>query len=208
MTNVHLNANRLVTAFDIHKTLQHLLHLQTEATPWTNHFPDKNGLIPQESYSLMTEIPLERTCAKAGIPDPYCSCVRLETIDLGSINPSANADMAVEGAMALIKTINSKLKDLLYICFPWRFSRIIKAKKLSTKRKFMVVVEATVFDETRDHSHRAAVFKGWLMKQEGESGDGFLIDLSDVSRRDIYGTTSKCVLQRAPSMKKFCHCRY
>ena len=70
MTNVHLNANRLVTAFDIHKTLQHLLHLQTEATPWTNHFPDKNGLIPQESYSLMTEIPLERTCAKAGIPDP------------------------------------------------------------------------------------------------------------------------------------------
>ena len=144
----------------------------------------------------------------SGILDPYCSCVRLETIDLGSTNPGPNANMAKEGAMALIKTINSKLKDLLYICFPWRFSRIIKAKKLSTKRKFMVVVEATVFDETRDHSHRNAVFKGWLMKQERESGDGFLIDLSDVSRRDIYGTTSKCVLQRAPSMKKFCHCRY
>ena len=36
VANIRFNAERLVTAFDIHKTLQHLLHLQTSSELWND----------------------------------------------------------------------------------------------------------------------------------------------------------------------------
>ena len=71
VANVRLNSRRLVTAFDIHRTLQHLLHLLTIGTSsWSNEAAaaaaaSAEGQLPQESFSLMTEIPMERTCEKA-----------------------------------------------------------------------------------------------------------------------------------------------
>merc|ERR1712048_1314361 len=79
VANVRLNSRRLVTPFDIHKTLRHLLHLQTEnAAEWSNDASyaagdDADGGFERvKSYSIMTEVPEDRTCEKAGIPDAYC----------------------------------------------------------------------------------------------------------------------------------------
>ena len=171
VANVRLNAKRLVTAYDIHKTLRHLLHLQTEEKPWRNdddRIPDINGLVPPKSFSLLTEIPLDRTCATAGIPDEYCGCAPLEELDLDSLN--SDVTVAKNGALTLINVINAFLNDFADICFHWKFKKILKAKKVPKKRKFMVRVEATAFDKFRNYDAITAIFNGWLTQvtKEGE----------------------------------------
>ena len=87
VANVRRNRQRLVTPFDLHKTLQHLLHLQTNSThAWTNNgFPDG-----QTAYSLMTdELPADRKCAEAGIADVFCSCDLIELKDVDVSTPEA-----------------------------------------------------------------------------------------------------------------------
>ena len=63
------NTRRLVSPFDVHATLLHLLsHPEPPALPdWSrvNHF----GVEPR---SLLEEVPAARTCSQAGIPDGSC----------------------------------------------------------------------------------------------------------------------------------------
>ena len=227
VANVRRNANRLVTAYDIHKTLQHFLHMQTEETPWKNDFPDKDGLVPQESYSVLTEVPLNRTCATAGISDTFCGCAPSSELDLSQTG-NGDVKLATDGAAALIDAINLNLKDknLFDICYHWKLVKFVRAKKVPTKRLFMVRVETVAFDESREYGNMTATIEGWVTKQNGGKGsggggggegtvgrdgetyvNGFVIKLTEASRVDHYGDTSACVLQRARDMKKFCRCR-
>merc|ERR1711990_1077586 len=82
VANARRNARRLVTSFDIHKTAQHLLYLQTsDATtkPWSNPADAPDA---PKAYSMLTDIPIDRNCKDAFIPDSFCSCQgTLEVID-------------------------------------------------------------------------------------------------------------------------------
>ena len=61
--NLKTNTNRLTSWFDSYVTLNHLLDYPNEPTK------EKYGV------SLLTEVPLERTCSNAGIPAHWCPCV-------------------------------------------------------------------------------------------------------------------------------------
>ncbi|CAH8589558.1 unnamed protein product [Dicrocoelium dendriticum] len=67
----HLNANqdRLVTLFDVHSTLQHVLTQQ--------YGPRYGGKMARSTrgYSLFSEINSDRTCAQASIAAHWCSCL-------------------------------------------------------------------------------------------------------------------------------------
>ena len=221
VANVRINARRLITGFDIHRTLQHFLHLQTKATPWSNEAAaaadkaaDADKLSPQESFSLLTEIPMERTCEKAGIPDAYCGCFQLQEVDVsrvtfkndvsgGELNDGVSK-MIKDGAIAIVTKINEALKDVFDICVKWKVTRLLKASKKPKEEKFMIRIEVKS-EKSVDETGKpfAAIFQGWVVTNKAGSFD---IKLGEISRIDRYGDTSKCVLQRAYKLKEYCRC--
>ena len=233
VANVRVNSRRLVTAFDLHRTLQHLLHLQTNGgSSWSNDAAaaaaaaSAEGQLPQESFSLLTEIPLERTCERAGIPDAYCGCFQLEEVDVSNVtfekNDAINLTLKSEvggangsksdvnnsiksGASAIMNKVNEALKDVFDICVKWKISKLLKASKKPEEDKFMIRIEArpAVTEGSKDSSF-SAIFQGWVVRNKSGAFD---IKLSEVSRLDKYGLTSQCVLERAYHLKEYCRCK-
>lgn len=223
VANAKLNTQRLVSTFDIHKTLEHLLHIQTNASEWRNDFPDYHGNKTQESFSLLTEIPLTRTCDQAGIPDIYCSCFQLKELDLGATKDQ-NVKLAEKGGIAMVTKINEALNPHLDICFKWKFSKLVKVKKKPKENKFMIRIEAVAdFDDPKNNNSSSSsssfpssssssspppitgVFDGWVATKDKDSS--FEIQLKEISRQDRYGPTSGCILQKAFALKEYCRCR-
>ena len=187
VVNAHNNVRRLVTAFDFHKTLQHLLHLQTpnnSSESWSNEANDGS----QESFSLLTHIPKNRTCDTAGIPPAYCSCEAMITTD-------TSAAATISAGSALIEAINAALTKVSDICENWKLHRIIEAKKRTKTEEYSIHVE----------TRPKAEFQGWVDMRGGRTKAK--VSLNQVWRNDIYGNTSACVLQRHYSLKEYCLCK-
>ena len=216
--NAKLNAQRLVSTFDIHKTLEHLLHLQTNASQWRNDFLDYHGKKTQESFSLLTEIPLTRTCNQSGIPDIFCSCLQLEELNLGATKDQ-NVELAKKGGMAMVKKINEALNPHLDICYKWALGKLVKVQKKPKEYKFMIRIEAVAeFGDPKNNNSSASssssssspppitgIFDGWVATKDINSS--FEIKLKEISRQDTYGPTVGCILQRAFELRQYCRCR-
>jgi len=78
MHNLRLNSRKLTTPFDINETLKHFLKFKT--TQFQSKKKNK-----QRSYSLLTPIPIDRSCADAEIEAHWCSC-----LDWISLNITTN----------------------------------------------------------------------------------------------------------------------
>ena len=66
--NLVVNKNRLTSNFDIHETLEDIFDL----TLGTRH-----GHLKGHGISLFKEIPKDRTCAEALIPENFCCCMEI-----------------------------------------------------------------------------------------------------------------------------------
>ena len=71
VANLLKNRKRLITPFDVHETLQSVLHYNP-----TSARRDQRGL------SLFSEIPRERTCDQAHIAPHWCTCLTWEPANL------------------------------------------------------------------------------------------------------------------------------
>jgi hypothetical protein len=72
--SLDLNKNKLLTAFDIHKTWMHLLSTQTGADIDTG-----------KGQSLFGYVPINRTCVTADIPLHLCTCSRRRIISSDTV---------------------------------------------------------------------------------------------------------------------------
>lgn len=79
------NQDRLVTLFDIHATMLHLLDLSLEKTSQEKDIATTLG------SSLLNDISPKRTCEDANIQPHFCACQTLEDV------PMDNADMIRNG---------------------------------------------------------------------------------------------------------------
>jgi len=70
------NQERLVSFFDLHETLKHLLTFPKYSTDCYGFCPDMNtpGGTVNTSISLFHTVPADRSCADAGIPEEHCAC--------------------------------------------------------------------------------------------------------------------------------------
>jgi len=205
VANVVTNSRRLTTPFDLHKTLQHLLHLQTNVTPWSNNA----GYGSQKAFSLLTnQIPKNRSCKDAGIPDAFCSCNNLVLIDPQEYT-------AKHAGAKLVEKLNAALKNVSDICSTLILAKVEKAMKLLGREKYVIHVKTLP----------QGIFIGWiefhykLMRHEGgnnhnnmKNGDrgenlNTSFELMDVDRLDSYGDTSSCVMDRDVSLKEICICK-
>lgn len=114
-TNFQMNTNRLTTPFDVHETLQDILHLQMK------------GVIKKPAHSraisLFKRIP-DRTCADAFIEPHWCSCLSWKALN------DTSSEEVLRASKAVLDTINKFTKDYRDICEELRLDEVKWSGKL------------------------------------------------------------------------------
>ncbi|GFS12410.1 hypothetical protein ElyMa_006696800 [Elysia marginata] len=75
---LQMNQKRLASHFDVYETLKDLLNFKKEI------FNKEPGKLTERGISLFRVVPLERTCANAGIPGEFCACGRFSKVLLSN----------------------------------------------------------------------------------------------------------------------------
>lgn len=110
--NLRINQNRLVSPFDLHITLKHILKLSGSSHQNLTADSCKN------CQSLFYEIPQNRSCAEAGISDQWCACNSFEKIEISL----SKVEKAVNFS---INELNLKIAPYK-ICATFKLNKILK----------------------------------------------------------------------------------
>ncbi|XP_017460714.1 PREDICTED: uncharacterized protein LOC108354031, partial [Rhagoletis zephyria] len=115
--NLRTNSRRLASQFDVHSTLLHILHGKPSPLPLS---ADKFFLDHTFGHSLFTELPLNRTCEEAGIPEEYCLCRRFV--------PLTDAHSRHLLGEFILEHLNEQLAPYSANCTPLSLGRILETK--------------------------------------------------------------------------------
>ncbi|XP_049303315.1 uncharacterized protein LOC105222033 [Bactrocera dorsalis] len=187
MKNLQINQRRLTTTYDIYATMKHILEV---AEP-EKEFPYLNGTI--HGVSIFREIPEDRTCDNAGIPEHWCACVPYEIVPT-SDEVAKNVTALVLGEMNQYlnnKNISDKCAELKLETINSIEMKMIKIPNESTYRiSFEANPEKARFQATIVYNITTNTIK---------------TDVEDISRLDSYAKTSNCIDLKEE--KKYCLCK-
>ncbi|XP_050316765.1 uncharacterized protein LOC126750949 [Bactrocera neohumeralis] len=187
MKNLQINQRRLTSPYDIYATMRHILEV---AEP-ENEFPYLNGTI--RGVSIFREIPENRTCNDAGIPEHWCTCVPYETVD-------KNDELISNITSLVFKEINQYL-----------VIKNISDKCANLTLKYLNSAELKMFDEPNQSTYRLT-FEA-LPKEPSfqattiynRNSKAISINVEDISRLDSYENTAGCI--NLKEAKKYCICK-
>lgn len=126
--NIKKNSKKLTSTFDVYMTLQEILHLSAK------DYDIQGSEACQTCRSLFSEIPQNRSCKKAGIPELWCSC-----FGKFSVNSSLITNELTDEAFNIL---NSKLYNTSEI-----ITKIIKTsinEDYEKKTYLLVVVQTNI----------------------------------------------------------------
>ena len=204
--NLRTNTARLTSWFDVYVTFNHLLEYPKKPKTF------KHGM------SLLTEVPLERSCKDASIPQHWCPCVHLSAVDqqhnhlqqaaLAAINQINDLNFQEPlGAekcaqLSLLKLDRAEIEtpsaQVLRFRRSGRDGRIpyfssgsgIRAKdRCSYQITFITLPNHGVFEASVQY-----VYGRFLVKDS-------------ISRINKYGDQPKCIADLLPHLRKYCHCK-
>ena len=182
-SSIELNKWRLTTPFDVYETLVDILSQNYDGS---QRAYNKRGL------SLLYEIPLNRSCQEAGIPDMYCLCHKNVLIDTKRI-------VVKKCAEKLLSHINELLSQTRHLCAFLSIKRIVSSfmveKEISgyIERQYRVLIET---------SPGKALLEGTIIKSRTT---GILEVVNDISRLNMYGRQAHCM--QDTRLQKFCFCK-
>ncbi|GBL97188.1 hypothetical protein AVEN_144622-1 [Araneus ventricosus] len=201
--NMQINQDRLMTLFDVHATMVHLLDFKKNRT---QRAMDSLG------NSLFEEISPYRTCSDAKIQPHFCPCQTFDSVVISSPE-------AINASQAVVDDINSKLQPYGGVCEVLEVDTIMDArvgkvdeymlKYLKTENE---VINKTIYigkgvptlDDymiTLVTKPGGAVFEGSVRHNPKDDSYGVL----GISRISMYGNTSWCI--DSQKMKIFCYCK-
>jgi hypothetical protein len=201
--NLEANKNRLLSPFDIHATLRHILS-----------YPDRK--LGKIGLSLFQSIPEDRHCEACGIPEHYCPCVQLQKI------PAAHPHVrkAAEGLVAHINKILNSDKLASKMCSTLKLGEVRSAHQNLNHPKLVKFMGSEDIDgriprfgnHTRDYECNYqllvkttpgdALIEGTVQLLDGKFYYG-----NDISRINKYGDQPNCIAEKRPYLRKFCFCK-
>ncbi|CAH1258493.1 Hypp2015 [Branchiostoma lanceolatum] len=201
--NLRKNQERLTTAFDFHKMLQHILDYPGDPSNFQGH-----------GISLFREIPLNRTCEDAKIADHWCTC--LQTISMSTSN-----DFVRASAKYLVSHINSLTLPHRNNCMELSLKNITHAEIVKPNKRLLQFQESTLqFHEAKFGNMLRLPFIDFMLTVETEPNGGMYEAsvrkwlkrnhtevMADISRINRYGDHPKCIRDKFPRLRKYCYCR-
>ena len=173
---------------------------------------------------MTDELPADRSCEDAGIPDAFCSCY-----DKVEFDPKAEA--AVHAATSFVEKLNAALTNVSDICAAFELEQVAKVTKIKDRDKYMVQVKtkpAGEFEGWVEFKHRPTAPPPTSSGGQDDSGGGgggggqkerkktddhdhstiVKVNVGEISRLDSYGETSACVNQRDDNLRELCYCKH
>lgn len=121
--NLHANAHSLVTTYDLHATLMHILDIDSlrdqSIRKMSEDLWELKGNRTPRAVSLFLPIPPWRNCNSSNIQKKFCLCHRKRSI------PSTNP-LVKKSARLIVDSINKMLKEYA-MCVPLQLDSILSA---------------------------------------------------------------------------------
>ena len=175
--SLKLNSKRLTTFFDVHRTLEHLLHFPNQEY----RFGDQNS---KRSMSLLSPIPATRTCKDADV-EPFCVCISKTSERISNSNPTV-----IHLANAAIQHMNSEMRIHGGACVALDLKNVTKAivSKQNMKSEPLYSIEFKVSPSNGRFLAKVYHTLGsWIFGTHG------IKLLGDIVRVNRYGNQSDCI---------------
>ncbi|KAH7944261.1 uncharacterized protein LOC119398723 [Rhipicephalus sanguineus] len=171
---------RLVTAYDLHATLFHLLRYA--------HTASNASLRTDRGLSLLGRVPPERNCSDAFVLVEFCECVA------AGVDSDLKSNLVQSFATFLVEYLN-RLNEAKFpaMCVRWQLASVTDAYALDGQQSGVVTMRAVVVTLPEAH------FEAY-----GEVHDGLERRISFVQMLDWYANQTGCL---PPSLwQKLCYC--
>ena len=174
-SNAIKNKDRLISFYDVYQTIRHFLYIQK-----------------------FNEIPINRSCNDALIPENHCSC--LVGIEMNEKNFEKEFNIKFDNVIYFIlNQVNNITSHLRSVCSEFKKSKLKNAIRLSISNKnlFNFVVEFQPGD---------AWFEAMIeIKKLNGKKEALIENFGKFSRISIYGNQSYCIDDSY--LKNFCFCK-
>jgi hypothetical protein len=190
--NLVRNSQQITTAFDVYATLRELSCM--------DKVTEISKLKSLRSLSLLSQIPLNRSCADIGLSLHYCLC------ELDWIQLSLTDEIATKAGQFIIKYINDELiSNVTEYCARLSLDKMFYMKMYTDKKINYYKVNLL----TQPNAGNYEV----LLTSKSNNFTSFSISSADsISRINSYGSQPNC-LRKLPTTKelttdlrKFCFC--
>lgn len=170
------------------------------------------------AISLFKPIPTNRTCADAYIEPHWCSCLSLNFINTTS-------EIVKRAANAIVDRINVYTSEERHLCHLLTLANITWGGKLQHRQTLLKYkqnrdLDGYLADLSSSTSTQITkeLYQLQIIVKPGSSlfeaslthnllTDQFTVNITDVSRINMYGDQAKCILDKNPDLRKFCYCR-
>lgn len=169
------------------------------------------------AISLLQAVPKNRSCADAYIEPHWCSCLSLHYLD-------THSELVKRAANAVVDRINVYTSADRRLCHILMLSNITWAGSLQPRQTllkfkqnrdldgYLADLTSTTTKITKD------LYQLQIHVQPGDSIfeaslshnlfiDQFSVNITDISRINVYGDQARCILDQNPDLRKFCYCR-
>lgn len=205
-SNFLSNVNQLTTPFDIYSTLLNVLHFNVADTVD----------LQQRSISLFDKIPPERSCVHAQIEPHWCACLEWSNMPL--------TDSIVKKlANTLVSTLNNYTNGHRNLCATLSIGKIFWVTKMRPNENFLKFnknadIDGFVPDLSSKMKVKSDLYQLKVMLIPGESlfeasityffeKNEFRLNISDISRINMYGKQARCIENDFPNLRKYCYCK-
>ncbi|XP_066283082.1 uncharacterized protein [Branchiostoma lanceolatum] len=201
--NLRKNEERLTSAFDFHKMLQHVMDYPGDPFGFQGH-----------GISLFQEIPINRTCEDASIADHWCTC--LQTVPINKTNK-----LVREAAGFAVSYMNHLTSVHRSLCVELFLRNITHAEIIKPNHKLLQfggsdpLLRKALFGKDLD----VPFLDFRITLETGPNGGAYEVSVrkwlsdkkteitADISRINVYGDHPRCIQDNFPRLRKYCFCR-
>jgi hypothetical protein len=198
VANLHKNAHRLTTPFDIYETLLDVLDLGKIENPSIQKRGEEleKGKSKPRQISLFLPVHKSRTCSEAGINPHWCTCQISKPVPVADARIKSLSLTLVEHLNTLLKPYGMcsqlQLEEVKSASVEYPLEHLSNKTKDKGLKDYVLVIRTTPGD---------ALFEGTLRHYIGSNK---IKVIGVVSRINAYGSQSSCVTDF--HMKLYCYC--
>ena len=206
MRHLRTNVNRLTTPYDIHATLLDILKYDSSVNL---------GNIRHRGISLLKEIPRERTCVDAGVDAHWCVCLAWEAVATNDTNVKAAASAVVRlmNELTDVRRQLCRILDLVRVTSAVRYAASDSILRYRGSKDFdlreadlsgIMSVSKVLYQLTMVTTPGEGVFEATVTHDLNQKQ--FSVNVTSISRINMYGEQPHCIAEELPHLRKFCYC--
>ena len=202
--NLRTNTQRLTSWFDVYATFNHLLTYPKEPQRFDH------------GTSLLNEVPLERSCTDASIPEHWCPCVQWSDVDhkhehlkyaaLTAINHINNLNF--QEPLAVEKCSKLSLLEMKNAMIETPTRKVLRFRR-SGKDGYVPQFSHDI--RPKDHCNYQITFVTFpnhgVFEASVHFESGRFFVKGSISRINKYGDQPKCIADTFPHLRKYCYCK-